>query len=143
MSRVVLLLLVASVGLAAEEKKPAAGGFVLVLQRSGGGFFNPKDPLAQYGFKVGKDGGWEFKGTDGKVKKGKIKADALEKWLKDIKDGSFDKLKHNPALGAADQPFMDITITVKGKTERKRISLGEKLAKAIEKKVVEVVKLSK
>src|SRR5262245_15571366 len=111
MMRVAALLLVGSMALtaSADEAKKPAGAFVIVLQRSGGGFFNPKDPLAQYGLKVSKDGSWEFKGTDGKVKKGKIKADVLDRWLKEIKDGGFDKLKSNPALGAADQPFMDIT----------------------------------
>jgi hypothetical protein len=140
----VALLLVVSLGLTtADEAKKPASGFVIALQRSGGGFFDPRNPLAQYGFKASKDGSWEFKGADGKVKKGKVKPDVLDKWAKEIKDGGFDKLKHDPALGAADQPFMDITILVKGKTERKRIPLGEKLARAIEKKVVEVVKPDK
>src|SRR5262245_57375584 len=47
-----LLMVVGSMGLttADDVKKPAVADEI-ALQRSGGGFFDPKNPLAQYGFK--------------------------------------------------------------------------------------------
>jgi hypothetical protein len=60
--------------------------------------------------------------------------------VKEIKEGGFDKLKSNPSLGAADEPYMDITLQVNDKKECKRIPLQEKLAKAFEKKVVELAR---
>jgi WD40 repeat protein len=54
-----------------------------------------------------------------------------------------DKLKSNPSLGAAAEPFMDITIQANDKKEQKRIPLQEKLAQAIEKKVLELAKPGK
>jgi hypothetical protein len=53
---------------------------------------------------VAKDGAWELKPLKGKSKKGKVGADDVNKWVKEIKEGGFDKLKSNPSLGAADEP---------------------------------------
>ena len=151
MIRVVFLLVLAgstgSIALpkaaAAEAAPPADGAFVLTIERSGG-FVDPdQDPLALYRFTVAKDGGWELKPARGEARKGKLRADALTRWLKEIEEGGFDKLKSNPSLGAADEPFMEITIRAKGKKEQKRIRLEEKLVQAVEKKVIELAKQGK
>ena len=52
-------------------------------------------------------------------------------------------MKSNPKLGAADEPYMDITVQTKGKKTQVRIRLEEKLSQAIEKKIVEVAKPGK
>src|SRR5262249_29763741 len=107
-----------------EPKK----GAVIAIER-GGGFVNPDaDPFAHYWFTLRKDGAWELKPLKGVSGKGKFSTDDVAKWLKIINDGGFQKLKSNPALGAADEPYMDITIQVDGKKEKKRIRLEEKLA---------------
>ena len=121
-----------------HQEKQAGDGLVLTLQRSGGFVPPDKFPLAHYQFTVAKDGSWELKPAKGEVKKGKLAADDVTKWLKAIDDGGFDKLKSNPSLGAADEPFMDITVQGKDKKQQKRIPLQEKLAQTLEKKVLEL-----
>jgi len=142
MVRFAVLVVVGTVGVAfAQEGKPADGTAVLVLERSGGNFADPKaTPPSHYGFTIGKDGAWELKYGQNQTKKGKLEADAVAAWVKAIQDGGFDKLKSNPALGAADEPFMDITFRVGEKAEKKKIRLEEKLAQTLDKKVVEAVK---
>jgi hypothetical protein len=126
---------------AGDPKKPA--GAILVIER-GGGLVDPaKNPFAHYGFTVAKDGAWELKALRGESRKGKLGADAVARWVKEIEDGGFHKLKSNPSLGAADEPYMEITLQVRGKKEKKRIPLQEKLAQAIEKKVFELAKPGK
>src|SRR5262245_35411720 len=130
-------------GAASAEGPKKADAAVIVIER-GGGFVDPaRSPLAHYWFTVAKDGTWELKPLQGDSKKGKLGADDVSKWVKTIKDGGFDQLKSNPALGAADEPYMDITLRVNDKKERKRIPLDEKLAQGIEKKIVEIAKLRK
>lgn len=125
----------------AAERADAA--IVLTLERSGG-FVDPdKNPLAIYQFTVAKDGTWELKPARGKTMKGKLGREQLTKWLKEIEDGGFARLKSNPALGAADETYMDITIQDKDKKEQKRIPLQEKLAQAIDKKVLELARSDK
>jgi hypothetical protein len=122
-------------------KKPDAA--VIAIER-GGGFVNPdKNPFAYYWFTVAKDGAWELKPLKGKSLKGKLGAAEVNKWVKGIEAGGFAKLKSNPALGAADEPFLDITLRVNGKVERKRIPLQEKLAQALEKKIAKLARPGK
>jgi hypothetical protein len=144
-----LLVLVGSIGLLSLPSVAPGGGpkkavaAVIALQR-GGGFVDPaKSPLAYYWFTVAKDGAWELKPLKGETKKGKLGTADVNKWVKEIEDGGFHKLKSNPALGAADEPYMDITIQAEGKKEQRRIPLGAKLAQAIEKKVFELIKPGK
>lgn len=143
-----LLVLVSAMGVlslpsvAAAEGPKKAGAAVIAIQR-GGGFVDPaRSPYAHYWFTVAKDGAWELKPLKGDSRKGKLGTD-VNKWAKEIKDGGFDELKSNPALGAADESCMDITIQVNGKKEQKRIPLQEKLAQAIEKKVLELARPGK
>lgn len=149
MVRAEILLVAVSAGLilvsgaAHADGAKKAGDFALVLQRSGGGLIDEKNEFSQYEFKLAKDGNWEFKSGRNPARKGKMVAKDVAKWVKSIQDGGFDKLKSNPALGAADEPFMDITLQVKGKNEQKKVALKEKLVGAIEKKLAEVVKAKK
>src|SRR5262249_25652719 len=127
----------------ADDPAKADDAPIITIERSGG-FVDPaQNPLANYRFTVAKDGGWELKPGRGKSKKGKLDPDAVTKWLKEIEEKGFDKLKSKPALGAADESYMDITIRAKNKKDQKRIPLEEKLAQAIEKKVVELAKPDK
>jgi hypothetical protein len=126
----------------ADEPKKAEAA-VIVIER-GGGLVDPdKSPLAHYRFTVAKDGAWELKPLRGETRKGKLKAADVDKWVKEIDSGGLGKLKSNPSLGAADEPYMDITIRGKDKKEQKRIPLEEKLAQAIEKKVFGLIKPGK
>jgi hypothetical protein len=123
----------------AKAAQQADEAFVITIERSGG-FVDPDtNPLALYRFTVAKDGRWELKPAKGEARKGKLRADDLTMWLKEIEDGGFGKLKSNPSLGAADEPFMEITIRAEGKKEQKRIALEEKLAQAVEEKVFSLV----
>jgi len=126
-----------------DERAKRDDAPVLTVERSGG-FVDPaQNPLANYGFTVARDGAWELKPGRGTSKKGKLDTEAVTKWLKDIEDKGFAKLQSNPALGAADESYMDITIQAKDKKEQKRIPLEEKLAQAIDKKVLELAKPDK
>jgi hypothetical protein len=116
---------------------------VITIERRGGFIDLAQNPLANYRFTVAKDGAWELKPGSGKSRKGKLDTDAVIKWVKEIEEKGFAKLKSNPALGAADESYMDITIQAKDKKDQKRIPLEEKLAQAIEKKVVELAKPDK
>ena len=145
-----LLVFVASMGFvsvtdsayADDVKKDDA--FVIAIER-GAGLTAPNRtrPIDHYRFTVAKDGSWDFKPQRGESKKGKLGADDLSKWVKDIEDGELGKIKSNPRLGAADEPYMDITVPSKGKKTQVRIRLEEKLSQAMEKKIVEVVKPGK
>jgi hypothetical protein len=145
-----LLVLAGSTGAIAGAKAaptvaapPADDAFVITIERSGG-FVDPDaNPFALYRFTVTKSGGWELKPARGETRKGKLRTGELAKWLKEIKDGGYGKLNSNPSLGAADEPFMEITLRAEGKTDRKRIPLEEKLAQAVEKKVLRLVKPGK
>lgn len=141
MVRFAVLVAVGTVGVALAQEPKADPTAVVVLERSGGNFADPKaTPPSHYGFTLGKDGAWELKYGQNQMKKGKLEADAVAAWVKAVQDGGFAKLKSNPALGAADEPFLDVTLRVGDKAERKKIRLEEKLAQALDKKVVEVVK---
>jgi hypothetical protein len=146
-----LLVFVASMGFVsvtdsayADDVKKKDDAFVFAIER-GAGFTDPQQykPIDHYRFTVAKDGSWEFKPQKRGFKKGKLGADDLNKWVKDIEDGGFDKVKSNPRLGAADEPYMDITVQTKDKKTQVRIRLEEKLSQAIEKKIVEVAKPGK
>jgi len=145
-----LLVLMASIGFVsvtevpnADDVKTKDDGIVIAIDRSAG-FTNPEltKPIDHYRFTVIKDGSWEFKPQKGESKKGKLGAEDLNKWLKAIEDGGLDKVESNPMLGALDEPYMDITVQTKKKTQV-RIRLSEKLSQAIEKKIVEVAKPGK
>src|SRR4051812_2589410 len=117
MQRSRFLLMMAAFGLAAgvlpaaDEKKDTTAS-VIVIEKGGG--FAPADaPSGHYRFTVARDGGWELRHGKDKVKKGKLGADDLKGWIKDIEDGGFKKLKSNPALGAADEQYMEITVRPK------------------------------
>jgi hypothetical protein len=136
------LIIVASAP-SADEPAQSEDAAVITIERSGG-FVDPaQNPLANYWLTVAKDGAWELKPGRGTSRKGKLDTDAVTKWVKEIEEKGFAKLQSNPALGAADESYMDITIQAKGKKEQKRIPLDEKLAQAIEKKVVELAKSDK
>ncbi len=126
-----------NVGTAGDAKKSDA---LLSIER-GGGFVNPDDnPFAHYGFTLAKDGAWELKPLKGATKKGKLDAGDVMKWVKAIDDGGFQKLKSNPALGAADEPYMEITVQLNDKKETKRIPLQATLAQTLDKKILEFAK---
>lgn len=129
----------------AGDEKKNDDGLVIAIERGAG--LTPPDrtrPIDHYRFSVAKDGSWEFKPTQkGETKKGKLGADDVNKWVKDIEAGGLHKLKSNPRLGAADESYMDITVRTKDKRTQVRILLEEKLAQAIEKKIIAVAKPGK
>jgi hypothetical protein len=126
---------------AADTKK--AAGAVIAIQR-GGGFVNvDQNPLAHYSFTVAKDGAWEFLPAKGASIKGKLGADEVPKWLKALDDGGFRKLRSEPALGAADEKYMDITVRDDAGKQQKRIRLEEKLAQALDKKILSLARPGK
>src|SRR5262245_28344257 len=130
-------------GAASAEDAKKADTAVIAIER-GGGFVDPdRSPHAHYSFTLARDGSWEFKGLRGAPKKGKLAAGEVAKWTKEIEDRGFDKLKSNPSLGAADEPYMDITLRVAGTKDQKRIRLEEKLAQALDTKVMGLVKPGK
>jgi hypothetical protein len=138
-----MLLSYVATAASADERAKRDDALVLTVERSGG-FVNPEqNPFANYRFTVARDGAWELKPGRGTSKKGKLETDAVTKWLKDIEDKGFAKLESNPALGAADESYMDITIQAKDKKQQKRIPLEEKVAQAIDKKVLELAKADK
>ncbi|MBY0230019.1 MAG: hypothetical protein K2W96_12115 [Gemmataceae bacterium] len=129
------VILLALLGAASFDEPKKGDGPVIVLHRFAGGLVDPAKPFANFEFTLAKDGAWEMKGAMGKTRKGKLKPDEAAKWVKEIQGGGFAKLESNPALGAADEPYLDITLQPGGKKDQKRIKLEEKLAQAIEKKV--------
>ena len=132
-----------------DRKKPARphyvmngdDAFVIAIQRGAGFIFRAK-AIDYYRFTVAENGNWEFTPLKGGAKTGKLGADDLEKWVKDIEDGGLYTVDSNPDLGALDEPYMDITVNTNEKKTRVRIRLAEKLSQAIEKKIVEIVKPS-
>jgi hypothetical protein len=146
MGSVGLVPIIAGRANGADLKK--ADAYALEIVR-GGGLIPPGAPnaeLSHWRFTVAKDGSWEFRfGVFGKggVKKGKLSADELRRWIKDIEDGGFHKLVSNPRLGGADDSYMDISIRVKEEKTRKRISFAEKLSQAVHKRVFELAKPEK
>lgn len=147
-----LLVLMASMGLVcitgsagATGGKKGDAGIVIAIER-GAGLAPPEltKPIDRYRFTVAKDGGWEFiPAQKSGIKKGKLGADEVKTWVKDIEDGGLYKVKSNPALGAADESYMDITVQANDKKTQVRIPLGNKLSQAIEKKIVEMAKPGK
>lgn len=143
---VAFLLIGDRVNVAGEKKADDAIALEIVR---GGGLPPPDAPnaeLAHWRFTVAKDGSWEFRfGASGKggVKKGKLGADELQRWIRDIEDGGFHKLKSNPRLGGADESFMDISLRTKGEKTQKRIGMGERLPQTIHKKVFDLTKPGK
>ena len=122
----------------ADEPK-ADDAFIAIVRFSGGdgGSFDR--------FIVAKDGKWEFKPQGGASKKGKLSAEDLKKWRKEIEDAGLNTVKSDPLLGDIaesyqDRSFMDITVQAKGKKTQVRILLGEKVSQAIGKKIVELAK---
>jgi hypothetical protein len=146
MIRIAILLVLASLPMLSDGA--AAGGAkkgdaILAIQR-GGGFVNPDaNPFAHYSFSVAKDGAWELKPLKGPSKKGKLGADEIGKWLKAIEDAGFRTMKSNPALGAADEPYMDITVQLNDTRVQKRIRLEAALAQALDKKILALAKPGK
>ena len=128
-----------------QEPAPAQPQNTTVLKIvRGGGLPPPNAPQAEvehYSFTLAEDGTWEWRfGVFQKrgVKSGTLKADEVPRWIKEIEKGGFHQLESNPELGNADESFIDITILTKDRQTQKRISFGEKLAKAIHEKVIEV-----
>ncbi len=138
-----LMALVGAMGVASADEAKKDDGSVIALHR-GGGFVDPdRMPFAHYWFTVAKDGSWEVKPLKGTSRKGKFTAAEVKNLQKEIEDGGFDKMKSNPALGAADEAYLEIAIVSGGKKVTKRIRLEEKLAEALDKKVSALAKLPK
>ena len=144
-----LLVLMASVGFLpvtdaayADRVRDSDYAFVIAIDRSAG-LTSPKQtrPMDHYRFTVARNGFWElephFKGD---AKKGRLDAEELDEWIEDIERGGLDTVESNPDLGAADEPYMDITVNTHETKVRVRIRLAEKLSQAIEDKIVEVVR---
>ncbi len=139
------LLLGAMPGCSRTLDKPDKPGdaFVIAVERSGG-MVATKDPFYAYHFTMTRDGNWKFSPrVAGKPREGKVAANDVENWLKEIEEGGFDKLTSHPKLGQTDAPFMDIIVETAGGKEQKRIALRENLSKAIDKKVIEFVEPGK
>ncbi len=145
-----LLVFLASIGFVSVAETPHADdvkqhdeGIVIAIDRSAG-FTSAEhiQPIDHYRFTIVQDGHWEFKPVKGEAKKGRLDADDLHQWVKDIEDGGLSEVESDPMLGALDEPYMDITVDTSGKKTRVRIRLAEKLSQAVEKKIVEVVKPS-
>ena len=119
----------------AADKPKADDAFVIAIVRFSGGDGGSFDR-----FTVAKDGSWEFKPQGGTSKKGKLSAEDLKKWFKEIEDAGLDTVKSDPQRGANDASFMDVSVQAKGKKTRVRITLKEKLSQVIEKKIAESTK---
>lgn len=146
-----LLLLVGLMGFAPVTESAGShyvnnndDAFVIAVERSAG-FTNPARAKAidHYRFTVARNGDWEFKPQNGEAKNGKLRADDLNRWVKDIEDGGLYEVESDPELGALDEPYMDITVNTREKKTQVRIRLAEKLPQAVEKKIVGVVKSEK
>jgi hypothetical protein len=129
-------MLLATVALAAD--RPEAESFVIAIERFAGG-----DGADLDRFTVAADGSWEFKPQGGEPTKGKLSADAVSRWVKEIEDGGLYTVKSDPDRGGTDESFMDITVRVKDRKTRVRIALEEKLSRAIDRKIAEVLKPGK
>jgi hypothetical protein len=124
----------------AADTTGADDSLVIAVVRSDGGEVAPTGPTTHYRFTVAKDGSWEFVPQKGTPKKGKLSADDLSKWVKEIEDGGLYKVKSDPYRPATDASFMGIAVRSKGKKTRVVIALEEKLSQGIEKKIVELAK---
>jgi len=138
-----LLLLMGSMGFVTEPARPhyvmnKNDAFVIAVDRSAG-FKGHAEPIDYYRFTVDAKGNWEFKPLKGEARMGKLGAEDLDKWVRDIEDGGLYTVESNPDLGARDESYMDITVNTRGKKTQVRIPLTDKLSQAIEKKIVEVV----
>jgi hypothetical protein len=131
-----LLLLLGSMFVPMTSKNDA---FVIAVDRSAG--MRGGKAIDHYRFKVDEKGNWEFTPLKGEARMGKLGADELDKWIRDIEDGGLYTVRSNPDLGALDESFMDITVNTGEKKTRVRIPLADRLSRAIEKKIVEVVKI--
>jgi hypothetical protein len=129
-----MFLLLAAYAPAACQVK-ADDAMVLAFERSYGGDGADVDK-----FTVAKDGRWKFTPQSGEGKTGKLSVADLNQWVKDIENGGLHKVKSNPNLGGTDESFLDITLQINNKKTRVRISMREKLAQSIDKKIVELVK---
>lgn len=143
-----LLLLLGSMGFVAVAESAGPhyvtnknDAFVIAVDRSAG-FRAEAEAIDYYRFTVAGNGDWEFTPLKGEAKKGKLGADDLDKWVRDIEDGGLYTVESNPELGSRDEAYMDITVNIMLKKTQVRIQLAEKLSQAIEKKIVEMVKPS-
>jgi len=138
-----LLVLMASIGFVSVTDAAYTDdlGIVIAIDRSAG-FRNPEltKPMDYYRFTVVKDGIWELEPLKGESRKGKLSAEDLDEWLEAIEDGGLDEVESDPMLGAADEPYMDITVRINGKKTQVRIRLSEELSQMIEKKIVELAR---
>jgi hypothetical protein len=121
----------------AAGKPKADDAFVIAIER-----FYCCDHSYFDRFTVAKDGSWEFKPPSGESKKGKLSANDLDKWVKEIEDGGLYTVKSGPHRGSA-EGSMVITIQAKDKKTRVRIPLKANLSQAIERKIVELVQPGK
>lgn len=136
-----LLLLVGSMGFVPVTANNN-DAFVIDVFRSGGNGPQTK-AIDHYSFTVAKNGNWEFRPPKHEGKAGKLGADELNRWIKEMEDGGLYEVESNPHLGALDEPYMEITVNAKGKKTQVRISLAETLSQVIEKKIVELVRPGK
>ena len=120
------------------DKPKAEDAFVLAIGRFSGG-----DGSDFYQFTLARDGCWEFKPQGVQPLKGRLSADDLNKWVKEIECGGLYTVKSNPDLWGEDVAFMDITVQTKDSKTRVRIPLQAKLAQAIDKKIVELTQPGK
>ena len=119
-------------------QRPMYIDLAFVIHRSAG-LKIPAKAFDYYEFTVRKNGNWEFTAPNCKTKRGKLDADDLDEWVKDIEDGGLYEVESNPELGALDEAYMDIAINTWPKETRVRIHLAEKLSQRIEKRIVELV----
>lgn len=141
-----LLLLVGSIGLfpvtaSAHHHDAKNEDLVIAVDRNPG--FVSADSVKTmdlYRFTIARNGDWEFKPSKGEAKKGKLAADDLTKWVQDVEEAGLYGVPSNPELGARDEPFLEITVDTWGRKAKIRMRPAEKVAKAIEKKIVELLK---
>jgi hypothetical protein len=131
-------------GRSADEPKKK-GDAVIEIKRISGFSLDPK-AISVYTFVVAKEGNWEFKEVTeadkvGKQVKGKLSNNNLQKWAKEIED-ALAKVKPKEKWGT-DDPYMVITVRSDGRTTEMKVAWEDRLAQAIETRIVEIAKPGK
>lgn len=121
----------------AADKPNADDAFVIAVER-----FYCCDHSYFDRFTVAEDGSWEFKPPSGESRKGKLGANDLDEWVKEIEDGGLYTVKSGPHRGY-EEGSMVITIQARDKKTRVRIPLKAGLSQAIERKIGELVQPGK
>jgi len=121
----------------AADKPKGDDAFVVAIER-----FYCCDHSYFDRFTVAKDGSWEFRPPSGQPRKGKLSANDLDKWVKEIEDGGPYTVKSGPHRGSV-EGSMVITVQAKDKKTRVRAPLKASLSQAIDRKIVELVQPGK